>query len=74
MNEKVKKYIEAYDDAMRACCHMMVEEGAYMELDSKSFDVMQKFIAYIEAFNELTTYQADMIDEINEKLNRVLEK
>ena len=74
MNEKVKKYIEAYNDAMRACGHMMVEDGAYMELDSKSFDVMQKFIAYIEAFNELITYQTDMIDLLNNKLDRVLEK
>ena len=74
MNEKVKRYIEAYDDAMKAWGHMMVDDGAYMELDSKSFDVMQKFIAYIEAFNELTTYQADMIDLLNNKLDRVLEK
>lgn len=74
MNEKVEKYMEAYDDAMKAYGHMVIEDGGYDCLDSKSFDAVKKFMAYIDAFNELITYQANKIDEINGKLNRVLEK
>ena len=74
MQRSIEKFNEAVDKTTTITMRKFFEEGGYKDMEEAEFKMFVTVMELIDATIELTTKQASMIDEINTKLNLLLEK
>ena len=69
------KYKEASEKVKDSCIKLAFRDSrAIEEMDHDTLDAMQAALKLLEASNEIIENQARVIDEINEKLDKLLVK
>ena len=69
------KYTEAAKKAKDSCMKLAFRDSrAIEEMDHDTLDAMQAALKFLEASNELIEQQTKAIDEMNEKLDKLLAK
>ena len=69
------KYTEAVKKAKDSCMKLAFRDSrAIEEMDHDTLDAMQAALKFLEASNELIEKQTQTIDEMNEKLDKLLAK
>lgn len=69
------KYKEASEKVKDACMKLAFRDSQAIEaMDHDTLDSIQATLKFLEASNELIENQARVIDEMNEKLDKLLAK
>ena len=69
------KYKEASEKVKDACMKLAFRDSQVIEaMDHDTLDSIQAALKFLEASNELIENQARVIDEMNEKLDKLLAK
>lgn len=69
------KYKEASEKVKDACMKLAFRDSLAIEgMDHDTLDSIQATLKFLEASNELIENQARVIDEMNEKLDKLLAK
>ena len=69
------KYKEASEKVKDSCMKLVFRDSrAIEEMDHDTLDAMQAALKLLEASNEIIENQARVIDEMNEKLDKLLAK
>lgn len=80
MNEmimKVEDFCKMSDELISDCMKLAMDEdaiGLMTDIPPKSFELMQNAMKLYEASKEITIGQAKMLVDMNDKLDKVLEK
>lgn len=68
--EFTKQYIELKEDLIK----MVLKADVFENMSTEEFDLLQRGIRFINTAFETTIKQAMMIDEMNTKLDKLLNK
>ena len=68
--EFTKQYMELKDDLIKST----LTSDVFENMSTNEFDLFKRGIEFINTAFEVTIKQAMMIDEVNEKLNKLLQK
>lgn len=72
MLETTNKFIEEVNELKNEFLKEIA--GDILDMDDKSINLMKKFFGMFDTSMELCKKQAETIDEMNKKLDRLLEK
>lgn len=73
MFEIAKQYVEEVKEVEKKMFGMMGGEDI-QDMDIESFKLLQSLLKLIDTTNEMQMQSAILMDEMNEKLNKLLEK
>lgn len=68
------KFGEKAKEAKDAYMKLLLRDGAIEEMDHDTLDAIQSGLKFLEAANQLVEQQTKAIDEMNDKLDKLLAK
>lgn len=71
MEKIIREFKEEFEKAKQMMMKMMCEEGMLEGMNEDAFHAMQTMLKLMNVSLELTVKQAETINEINEKLDRM---
>lgn len=74
LREKTEKLIAEIDELMNTSIANSFTMSSFMDLDTDDLALIQKFIGFYGSSKELILEQAEQMDEINKKLDKILNK
>lgn len=74
MKNLIKKFNKAVDNTMDVAMRAATDQNTFKNMSKDDFEACKVMLELFDACVELTTKQASMIDDMNEKLNELLEK
>lgn len=74
MIESSEKFVEAMNGMKEVIAKEFVNSDAIKNMDSEQFNYFCSICKFVDAANELVTRQAEIINNINEKMDKLLEK
>lgn len=74
MLEETKKVIEEIDELKKFAMDLMVKEDVFKDMDTEGVVAIHKCMKLVDMSCNLAEKQADMIDQMDRKLDLILEK
>lgn len=72
MLEKTRKLMDATEELMDYVMKELVDFDTLAAMDGGEFEIMKKYIKLYEDAKELALEQAEMMDNMNAKLDKIL--
>ena len=72
MKEISKKYTNEVNGLIKDLTSCMTDEGVFGDLDDRGWQLMLRCYKIIQTSNELVTRMSEVLDEQNEKLDKLL--
>lgn len=74
LENKAKEMMETMDNVVNCYVEMLGGLDVIMEMDTKTFELMQNSLKLMDMSKEYQIAQAKQMDEINNKLDKLLNK
>lgn len=71
--DKTKELIDKVDEFMKEGIKQMVDVADLMDMDTEEFEMMKKYKEFMDLSKELLVEQAKTLDDINTKLDLLIE-